>query len=71
MPFQKIKISKKKYDRMIDLAKLINNAQVTAEHFRRDLEREMQRAGRPGALPMFLNCNAYFNSIDRLFTTNN
>lgn len=71
MPFQKIKISKKKYDRMIDLANLLHNANVTADHFHKDLQREMQRAaGKYEPIPVFIDAAAYHKLIDRYFTTN-
>ena len=71
MRIQKVKISKRVYDRMINLANLLHNANVTADHFHRDLQREMQRAaGKHESLPVFIDGTAYHKLIDRYFTTN-
>lgn len=71
MRIQKVKIGKRVYDRMINLANLLHNANVTADHFHKDLQREMQRAaGIYEPIPVFIDAAAYHKLIDRYFTTN-
>ena len=69
MRIQKVKISKKSLDQMINLSRLIVNADVTANVLHEALSRKTKRLG-IGSTPRFIHCDTYEKFFNDHFTTN-